>query len=195
MRRERHREAGLLRDILRHNRRRGLVHLQPAVLLRNIDRRQPKLRRLLQQPPRNREVLRLNRIGRRHNLVDGEVRGRLRNLLLLIGEILRKETVRRRRIADEKTPPGMRFVSAIGAVIVAMVLLLLKSELSIALNSASAINLIRFEKLSTERHNCWPFQRNVSIQLLREIPVGCSILIHRLMFHIHLKRNSPELIT
>ncbi len=154
MRRERHRKARLLGDVLRHNRRRGLIHLQPAVLLRNIDRRQPKIRSLLQQPPRNGKILRLNLIRRRHNLVDGKVRRRLSNLLLLVSEILREKSSQRQSgSVMRKLPPGIRFVSAIGAVIVAMVLPRFRK--SFQLNQLRNY-WIPIEKLSIERRTVCP---------------------------------------
>ena len=105
-----------------------LVHLEAAVLLGDIDRGEAELGGLFQQAASDGEVLRLDLVGGGHDLVDGEVRGGLGDLLLLVGEVFREEAVGGGGVGDEEAAAGdVLRVGWIGAVIVAMVLLLQKS--------------------------------------------------------------------
>ena len=106
MGRERHRETSLPAHVLRHNGRAHLVHLHPAILLGNIHGQQAQLARLLHQPPRHREVLRLNRLAGRHHLIRRKIRRRLQNLRMFLREVLGKKAVARRRIVDKKCSAG-----------------------------------------------------------------------------------------
>src|SRR5262249_51619302 len=96
--RKRNREASLLGDVVCNNRRADLIHLQAAVLLRNIDRGQAKFTGLLDKAARNREILRLNLIRDRDDLIQGKLCRRLRDLAMLFGEVLGEKAVGRRCI-------------------------------------------------------------------------------------------------
>ncbi len=58
----------------------------------------------------------------RHHLIRRKVSGRLRNLPLLLGKVLREEAVRRSRIRDQKRSAGNTLTGGMAAVVVAMVL-------------------------------------------------------------------------
>ena len=73
-------------------------------------------------------------VGGGHDLVDGEVRGGLGDLLVLVGEVFGEEAVGGRGVGDEEAAAGDALrVGGMGAVIVAMVLLL--QNLALIVNS------------------------------------------------------------
>src|SRR5262249_32203787 len=77
--------------------------LKTAVLLGDIDRGQAKVTGFLDKAARNREILRLNLIRDRNDLIQGKLCRRLRDLAMLLGEVFRKETISGSRIRDKET--------------------------------------------------------------------------------------------
>ena len=84
-------KACILRNVIGDDGGGDFVHLKPAVSFGNFDRAEPKLSCLLQQFPGNREILVLNLLDVRHDLVDGKFFRCLPNKLVLLGKIFRRK--------------------------------------------------------------------------------------------------------
>ena len=82
-----------LGELFRRQHAGGLVQFQPAVFLRGIDHQQPQLAALFHQLNRQRQIVMLDLLAMRENFIQDELFGRVADLSLLIGEILRREDV------------------------------------------------------------------------------------------------------
>ena len=78
-----------------------LVQLQPAVLLGGVDHEQPELADLAQQLDHQVEIVVLDPVDVRQNLVPDELLRRVANRDLLFGEVFRDEHVSRGNMRDQ----------------------------------------------------------------------------------------------
>lgn len=99
-------EAALLGDIVGDDRGGHLVHLEAAVLLRDIDRGKSEFAGLADQAARDVELLGFDAVRQRHHFVGGEVGGGARNLAMLFGEIFGEEAVCGFGCSDKKAAAG-----------------------------------------------------------------------------------------
>ena len=84
-------EAGVLGDVVGDDGGGDLVHFQAAVGFGDLDAAQAEFAGLLQQIARDGEILVLDLLGVGQDLVDGELFRRLRDELVLLGEIFGRE--------------------------------------------------------------------------------------------------------
>ena len=99
---EGNREAALLGNVFGDDRGGYFVHLEAAVLLGNIDGGQAEARGFFEKTARHGEVFGFDLVGRRHDLVDGEVRCGLGDLLVLVGEVFGEEAIGGGGVGDEE---------------------------------------------------------------------------------------------
>ena len=95
-------EASRFGNIVGDNGGGDLVHLHSAVLLGNVDRGQAKLTGFLDQVAADGEVFVLNLVDVRDDLFQRKLFGRLGDLAMLVGEVLRSEDLFGLNIFDEK---------------------------------------------------------------------------------------------
>ena len=99
-------KPGILRDVIGDNGGGDLVHFKSAVGFGDFDRAQPEFAGLFQQFAGNGEILVLDLLGVRQDLVDGKLFRRLSDQLVLFAEIFRSEyCLRAVAASSRKLPP------------------------------------------------------------------------------------------